>query len=110
MSEVVYDMTAVVPEVVTFFKNHPELPPIQEVWDVISEFIESKHLTASLSNIEFAFRAVRIEIDKALDAIPPNVWKEKVVIPEFKKHQKSQPKTASSKPLGVSTTQWLNSK
>ena len=109
MSEVLYDMSAVVPEVVAFFRNHPELPQIPEVWAPIAEFIESKQLTASLSNIEFAYRAQRIEIEKALDAVSPEDWKQRVVVPEFKKREKDQPKRGSRKPLGVSWTQYIHS-
>ena len=109
MSEVVYDMTAVVPEIVAFFRSHPELPQIPEVWAPIADFIASKHLTASLSNIEFAYKAQRAEVDKALDKIPADKWKERVVAPEFKKRQAAQPKQASNKPLGVATVQWLHS-
>jgi hypothetical protein len=109
MSEVVYDMTAVVPEVVAFFRNHPELPQIPEVWAPIADFIESKQLTASLSNIEFAYRAQRAEIDKTLDKIPPDEWKTRVVVPEFKKRQKAQPKETNRKPIGVSWSQYVHS-
>jgi len=110
MSEVVYDMSAVVPQVIEFFKNHPELPHLQEIWEPIAEFIDSRQLTASLSNLEFAYRVQKPAIDKAIAAIPANEWKEKVVLPEFQKRKKARPKRQSDKPWGVSTTEWLHSR
>lgn len=93
-----------------FFANHPELPPLQEVWTVIVDFIFHKQLTTSLSNIEFAYKVCRKEIDEAINKIPSQVWKEKVVIPEFKQRQASQPKRESAKPFGVATVQWIHNR
>jgi hypothetical protein len=109
MSEVLYDMSAVVPAVIQFFRNHPELPRVSEVWAPIAEFIESHELDASLSNIEFAYKAQRVEVEKALDQIPPDEWKTRVLIPEFKKRQSKQPKETNRKPIGVSWSQYIHS-
>jgi hypothetical protein len=93
-----------------FFANHPELPRINEVWDVIGGYIYNRQLTPTLPNFESALKACRQEIENALDNIPPKAWLDKVVKPEFKQRQAAQPERIPEKPWGVSTTQWIHSR
>ncbi len=93
-----------------FLKNHPELPRIPEVLNIIADYVVDRQLTLSVSNLEFALKATRGEVEKAIAAIPADEWKEKVILPEFKKRQKAPPRRQSGKPWGVSTTEWIHSR
>ena len=93
----------------TFFRNHPEVPPVPEVREVLASYLCENNLSPSLSNFEFALRACRKEIEQALNSIPASRWLNEVVKPEFEKSRKAQgPPRQPDKPWGVSWSQFIN--
>lgn len=99
----------IVPIAVAFFRNHPDLPNIQEVREILVDYLCDHNLVASLSNFEYAFQACQKDIERSLSTIPASRWLNEVVKPEFAKRQAAQPaKPKSSKPWGVSTSQWIH--
>lgn len=110
MSGLYDDRDAMLAAMGLFFQGHPDLPKLPEVWDPIADYIFDRKLTPTLANFEFAYQAVHKEVELAINRIPSDEWKRRVVIPAFKARQAAQPKPTESRvPWGVkSYTSWLH--
>ncbi|MFY9560298.1 MAG: hypothetical protein WAQ52_08710 [Terriglobales bacterium] len=97
---------------VGFFSAHPELPMIQEVWNILVDWIADHKLTVSRSNLETAFRVNQSKIEKTIDSLPAAAYRERVVEPEFKRRKSAEPKPRESeRPFGVrSWSEWIHSR
>lgn len=93
----------------TFFRNHPEVPPVPEVREVLASYLCENNLSPSLSNFEFSLKACRKEIEHILNSIPASRWLDEVVKPESKRRRDAEESPRQSdKPWGVSWSQFIN--
>jgi hypothetical protein len=79
---------------------------------IIGGYLDKRGLGYSLPNLSLAIDACSERLEpstQALEEMSGDEYRKSIVEPEFARKQAAQPKRESSKPWGVSSTQWLHS-